>query len=99
LFQFQSGTIKERQINKCPICYLSENKIIAMPKLVQPYDKDTEEYMVLFNENLTEKDRRHYAAVEAKKLGHGGIEYIARLFDLSVKTVARGLDELSKKSS
>lgn len=70
-----------------------------MPKLVQPYDKDTEEYMILFSENLSEKDRRHYAAVEAKKLGHGGIEYIARLFDLSVKTVARGLEELSKKNS
>lgn len=70
-----------------------------MPKLVQPYDKDTEEYMILFSENLSEKDRRHYAAVEAKKLGHGGIEYIARLFGLSAKTVARGLEELSKKSS
>lgn len=69
-----------------------------MPKLIQPYNKDTEEYMILFSENLTEKDRRYYAAVEAQKLGHGGIEYIADLLGLSTKTVARGLEELSKKN-
>ena len=54
--------------------------------------------MILFSENLTEKDRRYYAAVEAQKLGHGGIEYIADLLGLSTKTVARGLEELSKKN-
>jgi hypothetical protein len=29
---------------------------------------------------LSEKDRRRYAAVEAAKLRHCGIEYVARLF-------------------
>lgn len=65
----------------------------------KPYDKDTEEYMILFFENLSEKDRRHYAAVEAKKLGHGGIKYIAALFSISERTIQRGLDELAKKNS
>ena len=69
-----------------------------MGKLLQPYDKDTEEYMVLFSDNLSEKDRRHYAAVETKKLCHGGIEYISQLLSISVKTIARGLEELSKKA-
>lgn len=69
-----------------------------MPKIVQPYDQDTEEYMLLFFENLSEKDSRHYAAVEAKKLGHGGIDYVANLFGISVKTISRGLEELEKKS-
>lgn len=70
-----------------------------MAKLLQPYDQDTEEFMLLFSDNLSEKDRRHYAAVEAKKLGHGGIKYIADLLGISAKTIARGLEELSKKNS
>lgn len=70
-----------------------------MPKILSPYDQDTQEYMILFFENLSEKDRRYYAAVEAKKLGHGGLEYVAGLFSISVKTIARGLEELEKKSS
>jgi len=70
-----------------------------MPKILSPYDQDTQEYMILFFENLSEKDSRHYAAVEAKKLGHGGLEYVANLFGISVKTVTRGLEELGKKSS
>ncbi len=69
-----------------------------MPKILFPYDQDTQEYMILFFENLSEKDRRHYVAVEAKKLGHGGIEYVGHLFGISVKTVRRGLEELEKKS-
>lgn len=63
-----------------------------------PYDSDTEEYMILFFENLSEKDQRYYAAVEAKRLGHGGIKYISDLFSLSEKTIRRGLEELLKKT-
>jgi hypothetical protein len=74
-------------------------QFFGMANIFQSYDQDTEEFMICFYENLSEKDRRHYAAVEAKKLGHGGIEYIAQLFGLSVKTISRGLEELSKKSS
>ena len=43
---------------------------------------------------LSEKDRRRYAAIEAAKLGHGGVGYIAHLFDIDPKTVRRGLREL-----
>jgi len=35
--------------------------------------------MQRFYTTLSEKDRRHYAAVEASKLGHGGVSYIARV--------------------
>ena len=44
---------------------------------------------------LSEKDRRRYAAVEAAKLGSGGIRAIAGLFGLDAKTVRRGLTELA----
>lgn len=49
-------------------------------------------------ESLSEKDCRHYAAIEAKKLGHGGITYIAKLFGISEKTIQAGLDEFEKKT-
>ena len=61
------------------------------------YDQETEDCMFLFFDNLSEKDQRHYAAVEAKKLGHGGITYISQLFDISVRTISRGLEELVVK--
>ena len=43
---------------------------------------------------LSEKDRRRYAAIEAVKLGHGGLEYISVLFGLDPKTIRRGMTEL-----
>ena len=45
---------------------------------------------------LSEKDRRRYAAVEAAKLGHGGVEYIARLLGCDPKTIRQGLTELDQ---
>lgn len=47
-----------------------------------------------FAATLTEKDRRRFAAVEAKQRGHGGIRYIARVIGCSEKTIERGLAEL-----
>jgi hypothetical protein len=47
----------------------------------------------LFNQ-LSEKDRRRYAAVEAEKLGHGGLEYISKLFGIDPKTIRKGINEL-----
>jgi hypothetical protein len=49
--------------------------------------------------SLNERQRRLYAAAEALKLGHGGIGYIARLFDCHRKTVQRGLLELRNPTS
>jgi len=45
---------------------------------------------------LSEKDRRRYAAVEATKLGHGGVEYMARLLGCDPKTIRQGLQELDE---
>ena len=45
---------------------------------------------------LSEKDRRRYAAVEAAKLGHGGVEYIARVLGCDPKTIRQGLRELEE---
>ena len=42
------------------------------------YAPEIERKMKRLFDSLSEDDRRRYAAVEATKLGHGGIEYIAR---------------------
>lgn len=60
------------------------------------YNKITEECMQTFYNNLSEKDKRHYAAIEAEKLGHGGITYISDLFGCSRQTIYDGIEELKK---
>lgn len=54
------------------------------------YQVEIEREMKAFYDSLSEKDRRRYAGVEAHKLGHGGTEYIARLFGCDPKTIRRG---------
>ena len=49
-----------------------------------------------FAASLSEKDRRRFAAVEAKQRGHGGIRYIAGVIGCSEKTIERGMRELDQ---
>lgn len=65
----------------------------AMKKLA-PYGEEVEKWMRNLYQSLSEKDRRRYAAVEAKKLGYGGVSYVCRLFECDESSVNRGLREL-----
>ena len=58
------------------------------------YPDDIELKMKRHFDRLSEKDRRSYSAIEAAKLGHGGVEYVSQLFEIDPKTVRRGLREL-----
>jgi hypothetical protein len=58
------------------------------------YAPDVERMMRRLFGSLRENDRRRYAAIEAAKLGHGGVEYIAALLGCDPKTVRLGLTEL-----
>jgi hypothetical protein len=51
--------------------------------------------MNLFLSRLDEQQRRWYAALEAEKLGHGGIETMAQITGLNVNTISRGWKELN----
>ncbi len=64
-----------------------------------PFRPDIEKDMKIFYNSLNEKDQRHYAALEAKKLCYGGITYIAELFNCARPSIYDGLDELKKKTS
>tara|TARA_Y100000588_G_C14129044_1_gene870739 strand:- start:36 stop:1235 length:1200 start_codon:yes stop_codon:yes gene_type:complete len=61
------------------------------------YTEAHEQDMISFYESLSEKDKRRYAAIEAKKLGHGGIDYICCLFGCDYKTVKKGTDDLTSE--
>src|SRR3954465_9315977 len=58
------------------------------------YAAGVERLMKRLFDSLKESDRRRYAAIEAAKLGHGGIEYISTLLGCDPKTARQGLVEL-----
>ena len=61
------------------------------------YSAKVEQQMSRLYRSLDERDRRRYAAVEAEKLGHGGLEYVSRLFGCDPKTIRRGMAELESE--
>jgi hypothetical protein len=62
--------------------------------MVLDYSEEVKHIMRLHYSQLREKDRRRYAAVEALKLGYGGISYISRLLCVDRKTILEGKKEL-----
>jgi hypothetical protein len=60
------------------------------------YERPVEVQMVNFYRSLSEKDRRRYAAIEAEKLGHGGVTYVAALFGCDLETIRRGKEDLQQ---
>jgi len=61
---------------------------------METYHPKIEKQMKKFFRTLSEKDRRRYAAIEALKLGHGGIEYIAKVLGINSRTISRAIKEL-----
>ncbi len=55
------------------------------------YSPEVERMMKRLFASLKEGDRRRYAAIEAAKLGHGGIEMIAGVLGCGPKTIRAGL--------
>jgi hypothetical protein len=62
--------------------------------MIREYTSIVEVQMRSFYSNLKERERRHYAALEALKLGHGGKRYISLLLNIHSKTLKRAIDEL-----
>ena len=63
-------------------------------RTMDAYAPDIERMMKRLYDSLREHDRRRYAAIEAAKLGHGGLEYIARILGCDPKTIREGQAEL-----
>lgn len=62
------------------------------------YSSEITAQMQKFYQSLSEKDRRRYAAIEAQKLGNGGISYISRILAADRNTIAKGIKELKSES-
>lgn len=58
---------------------------------LSPYSAAIEHQMQQYYSSLSEKDRRRYAAIEAVKLGHGGISYVYRLLGCSRSSIQLGV--------
>ena len=58
------------------------------------YTAGVQRLMRRLSDSLKECDRRRYAAIEATKLGHGGVEYIAGVLGCDPKTIRLGHKEL-----
>ena len=60
------------------------------------YTPEIEHSMRMFHDSLSEKDRRRYAAIEAAKLGHGGVAYVSTLLGCDPKTIRQGRHDLDR---
>ncbi len=86
----------EQTTSVCEVAEQQNNYSITETsgKIKASYGAAVEHAMINFYQSLNEKDRRRYAAVEAIKLGHGGQSVIAKILDLSRKTIAKGIKEI-----
>jgi hypothetical protein len=62
-------------------------------------DKELHHQMNLLLIRLDEQQRRWYVALEAKRLGHGGMTLLSQITGMSVDTIRRGRDELDEDLS
>ena len=63
--------------------------------LTKPWDASVEKTVRDFYQTLSEKDRRRFAAVQARQLGYGSVRDIAEVVGCSRRTIARGLAALA----
>jgi hypothetical protein len=58
------------------------------------YEKSHEQEMRTYFRSLPEDHRRRYAALEAQKIGFGGVAYLSKVLGISRETIYRGIREL-----
>ena len=58
------------------------------------YEESHEDSMRIYCRSLPEDHRRRYAAIEALKIGFGGVTYVARVLGMSRRTIYTGIREL-----
>ena len=69
---------------RCPLCV----------QAVYHPDKELHHNMNLLLSRLDEQQRRLYAAVESKRIGHGGDRLLSLITGLNVETIRQGRREL-----
>jgi len=69
---------------QCPQCRQAQD----------PQVREQHQQMNLFVSRLDEEQRRWYAALESKRMGHGGDTLLSQITGLDVETIRRGRCEL-----
>jgi len=62
------------------------------------YEETIEKAMRAHFRSLPEDHRRRYGAIEALKIGYGGVSYIGRILGIRRKTIYVGIRELEEMS-
>lgn len=75
---------KELHQCQCPRCVAGEEHL----------DRELHRQMNLLFSRLNEQQRRWVAALESKKLGHGGDALVSLIVGLHIDTIRRGRQEL-----
>ena len=63
--------------------------------MIEEFSAKTKLLMQLHYSRLSEKDRRHYAALESLKLPRGGTTYISKVLGVDRNTIIQGRKELT----
>ena len=71
---------------QCPICLQSKEE----------GEWQMHHQMNVFLSRLNEQQRRWYAGLESKKMGHGGDSMVALITGMDVETIRRGRRELDE---
>jgi len=71
---------------------------VFLISMIERYLPKIEMLMQLHYSCLSEKDRRHYAALESLKLGWGGMTYISKVLGVDRSTIIQGRKELTSDS-
>jgi len=58
------------------------------------FNIEIEKYILLFVNNLSEKDKRLYVAIEALKIGYYGVSETSKKFKMNKHTIRTGQKEL-----
>ena len=78
----------------------SKDRVVARYRqgvcVLKPYPSEIEQEMKRFYQTLSERDKRRYAAIEAHKLGYGGINYVAKILGCHRSTIRAGKAELKE---
>lgn len=78
---------------------ISAVRVCQCPTCQQPGehpDQKLHQQMNLLLSRLDEQQRRWYVAVEANRLGHGGVRLLSQITGLDEKTIQRGQQELEQ---
>ncbi len=63
------------------------------------YTFEVESMLHILYQRLSEENRRLLAAIEAKRIGHGGINLVSKFFGCSRPTIYKGIAEIKTPAS